>query len=94
MLRESGSGQDTSEVGGWILLKKRLLLTAGHSSSLVIDRLCDEAGKEGLAVAWSYICSCLTKALKIERTKVRSRKALSGQKCGDEGSMLAHSHSS
>ena len=55
MLRESGSGQDTSEVSGWILLKKRISLTARNTSSLVIDRLCDEAGEEGLAVAWLYI---------------------------------------
>ena len=55
MLRESGSGQDTSEVRGWILSKKRIALTAVNTSSLVIDRLCDEAGEEGSAVAWLYI---------------------------------------
>ena len=35
-------------------------------------------------------CSCLTRALKMEGTNVRSRKALgSGQICGDEGLMLS-----
>ena len=55
MFWESGSGQDTSEVRGWILLKKRISLTTGNTSSLVIDSLCDEVGEEGLAVAWLYI---------------------------------------
>ena len=55
MLRGSRSWQDTSEVSGWVLLKKQMLLTAGNTSSIVIDRLCDEAGEEGLEVAWLYI---------------------------------------
>ena len=54
MFRESRSGQDTSEVSGWILLRKRISLTAGYTSSLVIDRLCDQGREEGLNVAWLY----------------------------------------
>ena len=54
MLRESGSGQDTPEVSGSILLKKRISLTARYTSSLVIDRLCDQAREEDLVVAWLY----------------------------------------
>ena len=54
MLWESGSGQDTPEVSGGILLKKRISLTARNTSSLVIDRLCDQAREEDLVVAWLY----------------------------------------
>ena len=54
MLRESGSGQDISEVSGGILSKKRISLTARNISSLVIDSLCDQAREEDLAVAWLY----------------------------------------
>jgi len=53
LLRGSGGGQDTSEVGGGIRLKKRPLM-AGNTSSLVIDSLCDREREEGLAVAWFY----------------------------------------
>ena len=41
LLPESGSGQDIPEVRGGILWKKRILLTARNTSSLVIDSLCD-----------------------------------------------------
>ena len=54
MLRESGSGQDISEVSSGILWKERILLTAGNTSSLVIDKLCDQAKKEDIAVAGLY----------------------------------------
>ena len=54
MLRESGSGQDISEVRGGILWKKRTLLTDRKTSSLVIDNLCDRAGEEDIAVAGLY----------------------------------------
>jgi len=54
MLWESGSGQDMPEVSSKILQKKRILLTARNTSSLVIDSLCDQAGKEGIAVAGLY----------------------------------------
>jgi len=37
-----------------ILLNKRISLTARNTSSLVIDRLCDQAREEDLAVAWVY----------------------------------------
>ena len=48
MLRESGSGQDLSEVSGRIISKKQMSLTAGNTSSLVVDSLRDRA------VAWLY----------------------------------------
>ena len=54
MLRGSGSGQVISEVSGRVLLKKRISLTAGNASSLVIDSLCDQARKEDITVAWLY----------------------------------------
>ena len=54
MLRESGSGEDISEVIGGILWKKRILLTARNTSSLVIDSLCNQAKKEYIAVAVFY----------------------------------------
>ena len=54
MFRESGSGQDVSEVSGNVPLEKRISLTARNPSSLVIDRLCDQAREEGPAVAWLY----------------------------------------
>ena len=54
MPRESGSGQDISEVRRRTLLEKRIPLTSRNTSSLVIDRLCDQARDEGLAVAWLY----------------------------------------
>ena len=37
-----------------ILLKKGISLTAKNTSSLVIDRLCDHARQEDLAIAWLY----------------------------------------
>jgi len=52
--RESGSGQDVSEVRSGILFKKLILLTAGNTSSLVIDRLCDQAREEDITVAGFY----------------------------------------
>ena len=54
MLRESGSGQVISEVSGRILVGKWISLTARNTSSLVIDRLCDLAREEDIAVAWLY----------------------------------------
>jgi len=54
LLRESGSGQDLHKVSGRILLKKRVRLTVRNTSSLVIDRLCDQAGDRDIAVAGFY----------------------------------------
>ena len=54
MLRESGSGKDIPEVGGKIPCGKRVLLTARDTSSLVIDSLCDQGDREGIAVACLY----------------------------------------
>ena len=54
MLRESGSGQDVSEVRGGILGRKLIPLTTKNTSSLVIDSLCDQAKKENIAVAGLY----------------------------------------
>ena len=54
MLRESRSGKDVSQVSGWVPLNKRISLTAKNTSSVVIDRLCDKASEEELAVAWLY----------------------------------------
>ena len=54
MLRESGSGQDISEVRGGILGKRRIQLMARNTSSLVIDRLCDQAGDGDIAVVGFY----------------------------------------
>ena len=54
MLRESGSGKDLHKVSGWILWKRRVRLTARNASSLVIDRLCDQAGGRDIAVAGFY----------------------------------------
>ena len=54
MPRESGSGQDIFEVKGGILFKKLISLTAGNTSSLVMDRLCDQAREEDITVAGFY----------------------------------------
>jgi len=54
LLRESGSGKDISKVIGGILRKKRILLTARNTSSLVIDSLCNQAKEENIAVAVFY----------------------------------------
>ena len=54
MLRESGSGQDISKVSSQILLEKRISLTTRNTSSLVIDKLYDQASKQNLAVACLY----------------------------------------
>jgi len=54
LLRESGGGQNISEVRDEIVCKKRILLTARKTSSLVIDSLCDRAGEENIAVAAFY----------------------------------------
>ena len=59
MLRESWSGQNISKVSGGILWKRRIPLTARNTSSLVIDSLCDQAGKEDIAVVGLY-CDFLT----------------------------------
>ena len=53
MLRGSGSGKDVSEVSGRVLSGEQMSLTARNTSSLAIDRLCDQA-RGGLAVAWLY----------------------------------------
>ena len=54
MLRASRSGENISEVSGRISLKNRIELTAGYTSSLVIDRLCDQARGQDIAVACLY----------------------------------------
>jgi len=54
LLRESGSGQDISEVRGGINCKNRIPLTDGNTSSLVIDSLCDQAKKKDIAVTGLY----------------------------------------
>ena len=54
MLRESGGGQDIPEVSGWIVLKERSITDGRNTSSLVIDRLCDQAREDDLAVACLY----------------------------------------
>ena len=54
MFRESGSGKDISEARGGILEKRRIQLTARNASSLVIDRLCDQAGDGDVAVTGLY----------------------------------------
>jgi len=55
LLWESGSRQDLSQVsGGGVLWEKRISLTVRNTSSLVIDRLCDQAKKEDIAVACLY----------------------------------------
>ena len=54
MLRQPGSGQDVSKVNGGIIGEKTIPLTARNTSSLVIDSLCDRAGKESIAVAGLY----------------------------------------
>ena len=54
MLRESRSRQDVPEVSFQILRKRRISLTARKTSSLVIDSLCDQVEKDGIAVAGLY----------------------------------------
>ena len=54
MLRESGSRQNIPEVSNKVIAKKRILLTAYNTSSLVIDSLYDQAGREDIAVAGLY----------------------------------------
>ena len=54
MLWESGGGQNISKVSGGIIWKSRITLTARNTSSLVIDSLCDQAGKEDIAVVGLY----------------------------------------
>ena len=54
MFRESGSGKDISEARGGILEKRRIQLAARNASSLVIDRLCDQAGDGDVAVTGLY----------------------------------------
>ena len=54
MLRESGSGENISEVSGRVLSRNRTPLTARNVSSRVIDNLCDRAGEENIAVAGLY----------------------------------------
>ena len=78
MLRESGGGKDVSEASSRILLKKRVSLTAGNTSSLVIDRLCDQARKGDLAVAWLY-CDYLAEK---EQTVINMMGAILAQLVG------------
>ena len=54
MLRESRSRQDVSKVSGGVPWEKRIPLTARNTSSLVIDRLCDRAKQDNIAVACLY----------------------------------------
>jgi len=54
LLGESRSGQDISEVSGGIPGRGRISLTAGNTSSLVVDRLCDQARRKDIAVACLY----------------------------------------
>jgi len=54
LLRESGGGQNISKVSCGIPWKRWIPLTAGNTSSLVIDSLCDRAGEESIAVAGLY----------------------------------------
>ena len=54
MLRESGSGENISEVSGRDLSRNQTPLTARNVSSRVIDNLCDRAGGEDIAVAGLY----------------------------------------
>ena len=54
MLWGSRGGQDISEVSGWVPSNKGISLTARNTSSLVIDKLCDQAREEDIAVAWLY----------------------------------------
>jgi len=54
LLRESRSGEDIPEVRGRVIWKERIPLTAGNTSSLVIDGLCDRAEEENIAVAGLY----------------------------------------
>ena len=54
MLRESGSGQNISEVSGDVLWRNRTPLTFRNISSLVIDSLCDQKGKKDIVVASLY----------------------------------------
>ena len=54
MLRESGSGQDIFEVSGGILWNKRIQLRVRNTSSLVVDRLCDQPGDVPAEVACLY----------------------------------------
>jgi len=57
LLWELGGRKDIPEVGGRILFEKRRLLTERNTSSVVIDGLRDEAGKEDIAVASLYYSS-------------------------------------
>ena len=54
LFRESGSGQDVSEVSGEIPFKRQILLITRNISSLVIDTLCDRAAEENIAVVGLY----------------------------------------
>ena len=80
-LRGSGGGQDTSEVSGWMLLKKRILLTGRNTSSLVIDKLCDQAREDDLVVAWLY-CDYLAQQ---EQTIINIMGAILRQLLGRSG---------
>ena len=81
MLRESGSGQDISEVSGGIILKKRISLTPRNTSSLVIDKLRDQAREEDVAVAWLY-CDYLAQK---EQTVINIMGAIWNQLVGRTG---------
>ena len=54
MLWRSRSGKDLFKVSRGILWKRRILLTARNTSSLVIDSLCDQADEENTAVVGLY----------------------------------------
>ena len=54
MLWGSRGGQDLSEVSGRVPSNKGISLTTRHTSSLVIDKLCDQAREEDIVVAWLY----------------------------------------
>ena len=81
MLRESGSRQDISEVSGGIILKKRISLTGRDTSSLVIDKLRDQAREEDMAVAWLY-CDYLAQK---EQTVINMMGAIWKQLVGRRG---------
>jgi len=80
LLWESGSRQDTSKVSSGILLKKRILLTARNTSSLVIDSLCDQEKREGIAVAWLYCDSLAQQEQTVTNIMGAVLKQLAGKR--------------
>ena len=79
MLRESGGGQDIPEVGSGILWEERIPLMTRNTSSLVIDSLCDQAGKEDIAVAGLYCDFLLQKEQTIANVMGALLKQLVGR---------------